>query len=748
MAPKRKNKSSDAPANLRPYLFHGVDIPITNIQSTGDCPFCDKPGHFGVKVETGQFRCVKCDESGNISTFLNRLWTYSKELTADTEYRELSESRGVPVLALKTWGLVKSITSGDWLLPMYNKEGKLANLSRWANLKGEWKLLSTPGQKMHPYGTQLLTEKHETVWVTEGPWDGMALWASLNTVAPISKSQHRRCTSEHPKRLGIPQGVMSPPGAGNFSEDWLLYLQHKKQVNIVFDNDYPKKRPNGVVLQPGADGQLRIIKLMSDSGVRPKSIRSMKWGVGGYDKKLSDGYDIRDLLTDHKAVKTIKFLESKLANRKFSKATKSSDKEEDQPTVEPIHRENFKALCKDWDEILHFTQPLKDTLGIMLAAMISTELQGEQIWLRIIGPPGAGKSTLVEAVSVAREYVYCKSIFTGFHSGFTGGDPGSGSKDGEKGRKPKDSSLIPRLNGKTFIIKDADTLLTMPNRDRCLAEMRDIYDGTSRAEYRNNKNVDYEDLRITMIICGTDELRELNRSSLGERFLDVEILGEGDRDPYLDRALSNTYQQVLQSMKPVGHVEDKEVGEDKMMKLKQVTYGLLKHLKTTLRTRPQPTMSEKVGKQLKALGQFMAYMRAKKGDDKDYRPRVELATRLVAQMVKLAICLAIVFDKKSIDQEVVRLIRKTVLDTSEGFQLDILRALAALKSTGMSNTQIEIDLNIPKSTAARMIANMKEFHIIEKYSIPNNSGQRGRHVNMWRLSDTFRKVWNVAIGKL
>lgn len=736
MAKRRRKKTTEAPPKLRPYLFHGVDIPEDPVQATGDCPFCDKPGHFGVKTETGQFRCVRCEETGNISSFLRKLWEYSKEQTHDKDYAELSEQRGVPVEALKAWGVVQSIATGEWLLPMFNKDGKLTNLSRWTQINGEWKLLSTPGQKMHPYGTQLLNKNQTTRWMCEGPWDGMAMWYALNTVRK-NGDKLVKCTLEHKQRLGLKQGVFSPPGAGNFSEDWLEHVDGYTRTNIVFDNDHPKKKPNGQVLKPGWDGQQRVLKLMESTGRRSRSVYQVRWGKQGYSKDLPDGFDIRDcLVQEGGAVKMLAHITPKLKRARLGKASTS---EKEAPKVEPLHRETFAELCKDWDSALHFTAQLKDTLGITLAVMVSTELKGEQLWLRVIGPPGSGKSTIAEAVSVAKEYVFAKSMFTGFHSGFTGGD---------RAKKDQDSSLIPLIDGKTFVVKDGDTLLTAPNRDRVLAELRDIYDGTSRAHYRNKKSVDYEDLRCTMVVCGTDDLRSLNRSSLGERFLDCEILGDCDRNPYLDRAMQNTYAAVLDSLKPESASEDNEVKqEDKMTLLKRATYGYLKHMKETLRTMPHPELSEANGERLKALGQLISFLRAKKDSEAECKVRVELATRLVAQMVKLAVCLALVHGKRSIDAEVIRLVRKVVLDTAEGFQLDILKALATFKTGGMSVKQLYLDLNIPETTARRLCSNMQEFGIVQKRSKSNRSGQRGRDVHVWQLTDDFRSLWKKAIGK-
>jgi hypothetical protein len=100
-------------------------------------------------------------------------------------------------------------------------------------------------------------------------------------------------------------------------------------------------------------------------------------------------------------------------------------------------------------------------------------------------------------------------------------------------------------------MKDGDTLANSPNRDKILSELRDLYDGTSRAHYRNMKADEFEDVRLSFILCGTDELRQLNRTFLGERFLDCEIMAKGeDTSPYVQRAATNTWASLAGFLSP------------------------------------------------------------------------------------------------------------------------------------------------------------------------------------------------------
>jgi hypothetical protein len=376
----------------------------------------------------------------------------------------------------------------------------------------------------------------------------------------------------------------------------------------------------------------------------------------------------------------------------------------------------------------------------MLAVVISTELRGDQLWLRVLGPPGSGKSTLAEALAPAREYVFPVSSITGLFSGYTGG----------RGGRKKDASLIPKIRNKTVVVKDGDTLINAPGRDKILAEMRDIYDGTSRVHYRNRVAYDYNDVRSTFVICGTDEMRALNRTFLGERFLDIEILGPEDTRPILKRAFDNTLAKVTEGIGTGGPDRD-AIAHDRAIYLARVTMGFIHHLKETLHDKTPPTCDKPTEDRITALGQFLSYMRARVNresrEELSYRPRVELATRLVSQLLKLGICLALVFDKTKLDAEVVRLIRKTVLDTAKGFHYEIAELLFRHRREGLSFKQLSITLGLSESSVKRNCADMLELEIIQRRTRPNKSGQRGRDLHVFHLAPNIRDLWKQALGK-
>jgi hypothetical protein len=765
---------TQAPEKLRPYEFHGITLDWKDKEwALGTCPFCLKNNHFFVKVEDGRMKCQRCMAEGNVYTFLAMLHETSFTKTTQQDYEKLAQWKGVSVESLRTFELAKSIITNEWIVPAHNTKGVLSNLYRYVNVAGDiWALRGTPTCKIHPFGLAEYRRQpaKSKLAVNEGLWDGCAMYDALTTHRDAGKGKLIK-SSDPAKVLYASTAILAAPGANNFQLEWFEYLDGK-EVDLLFDNDHPKLYPadhekagelmvvRGKHVRPGWDGMERIRSLLCKSAKQPIRLRTLHWHTdGGHNPDLPDGWDVRDHLTTHlprdaeaKGVPRgfplgLAGLLAMLKEVSFTSPTKAAAQEE--PKVKPIERTSFDELCQDYEKVYHFTQNIKDTLAIMLAAILSTEAEKtNHLWLRVIGPPGSLKSTLAEAVSAAREWVMPKSVITGFHSGFV--DP-SGS--GET------ASLIPKYNNHTVVMKDADTLSNSPNRDQILRELRDLYDGTSRSEYRNKTGDDFENIRMTFILCGTDSLRALNRTFLGERFLDCEIVSrdETDNGLYLKRSIKNTYASLLDGFQPIADEDKADAPEF----IKQVTYGFIKYLKENLKTFPIPRLSSDRELHLEAMGQFVAKMRARlqKTDDPIYKPRTEFGTRICSQLTKMGFFLALVLGHDEYDDEIVRLLLKIVNDTSMGFQYEIVSQLASVhfadgKATnGFASLSIGLDqrelcsvIAAPETTTRRMLGDLLEFGIIKRQTEPNNSGQRGRDRHRWVLSPQMAALWANVYG--
>jgi hypothetical protein len=78
------------------------------------------------------------------------------------------------------------------------------------------------------------------------------------------------------------------------------------------------------------------------------------------------------------------------------------------------------------------------------------------------------------------------------------------------------------------------------------------------------------------------------------------------------------------------------------------------------------------------LAELSANLRARPCMDKrkvETHDTKELPTRLTRQNIRLASCLAVVLNKRSVDSEVLRIVRKVAMDTAHGHSLNICRWL-------------------------------------------------------------------------
>ena len=306
----------ETPEELRPYIFHGVDLQWkkNDKNAVGPCPFCGGENTFNVKIETSEWKCWSCS-NGNKHTFVRKLLETGRSQTTDREYEVLREERGfVTVELLKEFGFVKSPLTGDWLIPAgKNKEGEPMTAYRWVY----GKVLPTPTMGAHLFGMVSKLKEAESVFICEGPWDAYALFEMFS-----------QCRYENDSFLESDQStfineesicVLGVPGANNFKEKWLKWFSGKI-VTLMLDNDHPRNRckdckktysalteescphcgcveVTGTGVPPaGIMGVKKLTSILSGSDAPPEEIYYLQWGDEGYDKDLVSGTDVRDFL--------------------------------------------------------------------------------------------------------------------------------------------------------------------------------------------------------------------------------------------------------------------------------------------------------------------------------------------------------------------------------------------------------------------------------------------------------------------
>ncbi len=735
------------PKHLRPYVFHGVHLEWRDgdDHALGDCPFCHKENKFSVNQVTGLWRCYVCGKGsdrggGNEYTFLRELHGMSVSATQTEDYAMLAQDRRLLYPeTLVSWGVCRSVITGDWMVPGYNADGKLTQLYRYVRgdggrmvLKGTWEM----AQGL--FGVDLWDGNKSETHYCEGPWDGMAYWETLRGTKLVDGKYSP--TSSEASSLLSDINVLAVPGCGSFPEPWTK-LGGGKRVRLLYDNDHPKENPpgSGRFVQPGYDGMRRATGILSRAEDLPIEVQYLKWGEGGYDPTLSSGHDVRDLLVGAGPGITKRSVAVGGILGKFepvptdwvpggSSRTASNGRVE----VDLMPCLSWKDLLGDWRKAMKWTPGLEYALQVMLATAGTVQIVGDQLWIMVMSPPSTGKSQLCEALSVNRERVKSVSTFKGFYSAYQIDKEGS-----------QNLSMILQLKGKAFVVKDGDTILTLPNKDQIMGQARDLYDTKGSHMAGNMMSLEVEGLRFAWILCGTKSLRLLDSSELGERFLTVRIMDQ--IDPAMEEDIGwRKINQVRNNRFEVnGDMDTIETKE--MLIARRRTGGYLEYLRKNMNELySQVVMDDDAARRCMTFGKFVAHMRARpsKKQDEEESGR-EMSTRLISQFGKLMYGLSVVMNKKSVDDDVVAVARHVALDSSKGRVLRICRHLFKHGRAGLSTGGLAQLCNSTDDKKRLLMNHLRTIGVVERFS-----GEGTIKGVRWRMAEGFRGLYEEVVQPL
>lgn len=578
---------------ISPYEFHtGYEVTdATKGNKKGTCPFCHKEDHFFFKhdEEDGEFAwdCKVCGLTGNVYTFIklfhDRVCTMS-----------IVPDKGLPFAVYKNNGVRHNPLNNTFVIPTIGPKGSMNNLYKYVPANNT--IYGTPGVSAALFNFE--TAGHKKVWLCEGHWDKLA--------AEVICEKHEITT-------------IAVPGANTFKEGWAAAFRDK-DVTICYDND-----------KAGQAGIARVVKAFQESPQKPSSIKFLKW-----NPDLKEGYDLRDAYLEHKE-NTYEYLQDFVVPVEVKGAIKVSSEN----VVEDFSCDSYDKALDSFRTAFHTTPDMEAALALVMASIWSIKFDDmEQLWLKIIGPPGSGKTRIAKAVS-GSDQVETKSTFTGLFSGWKDNNDDS------------DAGLIPLISGRTLIVKDADALLRQPNVEQIFSELRDFYDKDSSVAYRNRVSRDYRNIKSTIIICGTQQLRSADHAFLGERFMAVE-LNYSTEDKYtinrkvLDRNIAvatkklfNPEQSIMSSMKGwINHLMQRELDSEIPKDMQEI---------------------------ILELSNLTALMRT--SVDRDRRRKIttpavpEMPGRIIGQTIVAAFALCVVFGINRADGRVYRIISKMLRDT-------------------------------------------------------------------------------------
>jgi len=383
--------------------------------------------------------------------------------------------------------------------------------------------------------------------------------------------------------------------------------------------------------------------------------------------------------------------------------------------------ESYSELKGAWRKALNWSRGLDNALVAMLSSSMSTEFVGEQLWLKIIGPPSSGKTTIMEGLATAKKWYLSKDTIRGFHSGW-------------KREDHKDVSLAQMCMGMTLGTKDGDTLLKTPNLTQILSEARALYDRVSRTNYRNDVNREYTGHRMTWHLAGTSSLREIDDSELGARFLDVVVMDKIE-DEFEDEVGLRAAQREFRNMRTISSGAPESQHPEDLANAMALSGGYLDHLRSNAQELAggieEPDYE--VSLVMRKLGKFVANMRARPGATAENTDR-EFSPRLVAQFSRMAYAMAIVLNKDVVDEACVARVKSIALDTSRGVTMDIMKIMVDMPQG------VEI-----RGLAARMHYNedklRKYLRFLRRLSITETDSNQKR----WRVTPKVVKLYREVV---
>lgn len=666
-------------SDFRTFLSLGVKV-VSKIdkEAVCECIFCGSPDKLYINSEEGLYDCKVCGLSGNKYTFLQHYYDFHFEQTKPSDYKELSKERnGLHWKAFQMAELAFDSTNKLWIIPVRNEKGTVVNLRRWN--PDARVLLNTAGCFSSLYNVERINHKHRKVYICEGEWDAIAMEYFLF----------------HNK---IKDAVaIAAPGAGVFREQWMSYLSDRELI-LCYDND-----------EAGRKGCTRTMKIIRNTGTA-RSIHKLEWPEGTPDK-----FDLRDHITknSHRLDQAWQEFNKLLVQQQ------SHNREE-----KGIIRHTFESVVKDFEKVIFLPEDAKNALLLEFAVIFSNQIPGDPLWLFIVGPPGGGKTLMLQSVSDTDDTHYESSLSPKLLvSGFK-------TTDGS------DPSLLPKIIGKTLVIKEYTEVmgLSATEQDQIFAVLRGAYDGRVERTYAHGVHRIYPEpgskhktCHFSMLAGVTNVIHGNNRAALGERFLKYQMFPD-NHDP-------------IQQIKSAIHAAiNQELPE---FELREPASAFIEHkLNSGVKL---PSVPMWIQERVIGLSQIVSVIRAtvsRKQGELVYRPAPEIGTRLSKQLIKLGQCVGFVLDKTEVDEECYKLVQRVALDTCYGWHRDIVMAIANAENRQIAQKDIYQVARLAQGTGSRCLNDLYELGAIDY--IEEDTNTRGRKQKIWTLSELLHELFEIA----
>lgn len=360
----------------------------------------------------------------------------------------------------------------------------------------------------------------------------------------------------------------------------------------------------------------------------------------------------------------------------------------------------LEKVFKVFEKWMH--APNKDAIELSIATIVSNELQGDPLWLFLVAPPGGSKTEILTAFDKCSNVFITSSLTP--HSLISGTSFKSG----------RDPSLIPKLDGKTLIVKDFTSILGKreTEKDEIFGILRDAYDGKCGKVFGTGTTRYYKS-HFSILSGVTPTIYELSSqyAGLGERFLKFFI-----GDSIVHVAEKDIIRRSMRNVNRETNMRD-EIAEV----VRDYVLLLLEEMRKP--GYKPPELPEEMEDQIIACAQFVARLRASVPRDKFNsemilsKPSAEVGSRLGKQLTRVALGITIANKQKAVNSHALRILKKVALDTVSQRNESVLRAVYKACPTpddSIRTKEVAFAVRYPFSTVSRVLNDMDVLDIVKK----------------------------------
>jgi len=666
----------------RIFSEHGVILePAGDDQFIGVTPFA--PGErkkFYVHRTKGLWDCKVSGRKGSIQCFFREKGRINHERLKilKVPLKELADNRGLPTSALLAWGV--GWDGYQYTLPA-QACGRTYDLRRYRIGQGSRSTTGASASISGPLG--LDWSSHEVIWLCEGEWDGMAMWTILRDT----------------NTKGI---AVSVPGAGVLPPHAIPFFRGKK-VRVLFDHD-----------QAGEQGSRRVQKILS--GVADE-VTYIHW-----EGDRPDGYDLRDLYCDSKHPKDALDKIYTLLHESPPGMGGGDGQPGSTNKLLTLEEELAGLTGKGASHLTtvncyrtHLYLPDSGLLDIIFGTLLANRIEGDPVWTLLVAPPGGTKTELLRSLA-GSPLVYFLSTLTPRTLASGGTAVGGG-----------DASLLPKLNGRTLVLKDFTTILSLPQpqRDEIFGTLREAYDGTFQKCWGTGESKTYNS-KFGVLAGVTPVVERFSGSAsvLGERFI--------------------RYRNVLpQRMTSDDHIVDAALNNlNKETKLREdLQHAAVEVLNRPVHTETIPTIPSEYMTKIRKLAQWVARLRGAvcrqyQTNVVEFKPIPEVGTRLAKQFAKLGQGIAFYHGKSKIDDAIYQRLVSVGKSTIRDYVEEVVQELYLSRTVGgdlpLTVTEMVKKLNMENHTLFSVLQDLVLLKIVRS--------EKGEQGTRYTLTATVRTL--------